>query len=159
MYPKGGNMLHTIRQIVGDDERWRGILRGLNETFRRQAVSGIQVEEYVSREAEVDLSKVFDQYLRTTMVPTLEYRIDGTALSFRWTEVVPGFDMEVEVTLTDDGFSVIRPTEEWQEADLRLTDPSTFRVDPDYYVEVRSLGTGSPPESRTETVPEGGLGG
>ena len=30
MYYKGGNMLHMIRQIVDDDEKWRGILRGLN---------------------------------------------------------------------------------------------------------------------------------
>ncbi len=40
MYPKGGNMLHTIRQIVDDDEKRRGILRGLNRTFRHQAVMG-----------------------------------------------------------------------------------------------------------------------
>src|SRR5205823_8460541 len=26
MYYKGGNMLHTIRQIVGDDAKWRSIL-------------------------------------------------------------------------------------------------------------------------------------
>jgi aminopeptidase N len=43
MYAKGGNMLHTIRQIVGDDELWRRILRGLNQTFRHRTVTGRQV--------------------------------------------------------------------------------------------------------------------
>lgn len=144
MYPKGGNLLHTIRQIVGHDETWRGIFRGLNAEFRRQAVAGAQVENYVSRRAGVDLSKVFDQYLRTTMIPVLEYRIEGSTLSYRWTEVVQGFDMQVGVTLTDEGYSVIHPTEEWQETGLNLTDRNGFSVDPNYYVEFREVGGSGP---------------
>ena len=144
MYPKGGNMLHTIRQIVGDDEKWRGILRGLNETFRRETVMGTQVEDYMSREAGVDLGKVFDQYLRTTMVPTLEYGIEGSTLSYRWTDVVPGFDMQVGVTLTDGVHTVIHPSEEWQTAALGLSDPSAFAVDPNYYAQTRDRGRGPP---------------
>ncbi|NIM52531.1 MAG: M1 family peptidase, partial [Gemmatimonadales bacterium] len=88
MYPKGGNMLHTIRQIVADDEKWRGILRGLNETFWHQTVMGWQVEEYIIEQTGVDLAMVFDQYLRTTLVPVLEYRIDGSTLHYRWADVV-----------------------------------------------------------------------
>ncbi|HEX5869075.1 MAG TPA: M1 family metallopeptidase, partial [Longimicrobium sp.] len=61
MYFKGANMLHTIRQLVDDDERWRGILRGLNATFGRQTVTGAQVTEYMSRQAGMDLSRVFEQ--------------------------------------------------------------------------------------------------
>src|SRR5256885_7357624 len=84
MYPKGGEMLHTIRQIVDDDAKWRDILRGLNKTFWHQTVMGKQVEDYISRQARVRLGKVFDQYLRTTMVPTFEYRITGDTLVYRW---------------------------------------------------------------------------
>ena len=135
MYPKGGNMLHTIRQIVDDDERWRGILRGLNETFRHQTVDGADVEAYISARAEVDLGKVFDQYLRTNRVPVLEVRVDGDTLWYRWADVVPGFDMPVAVTLSDAGYSTIHPTEAWQTTAIDLGDPSSFRVDPDYYVE------------------------
>ena len=40
MYTKGGNMLHTIRHIIGDDDRWRAILRGLNAEFRHRIVTG-----------------------------------------------------------------------------------------------------------------------
>ncbi len=141
MYPKGGNLLHTIRQIVGDDELWRNILRGLNEEFRYQAVAGTQVEAYISREAGIDLSKVFDQYLRTTMVPALEYRIEGSDLSYRWSEVVPGFDMQIGVTLDDNGYTVIHPTERWQTVRFELSDPSAFAVDPNYYIEIRSVGS------------------
>ena len=33
MYPKGANMLHTLRQLIEDDELWREILRGINSEF------------------------------------------------------------------------------------------------------------------------------
>jgi aminopeptidase N len=144
MYPKGGNMLHTIRQIVGDDERWRAILRGLNRTFWHQTVTGKQIEDYISQQAGTDLSKVFDQYLRTTRVPVFEYQIAGNTLSYRWADVVPGFNMPIRVTLADSGatessgggpvMSVIRPVETWQTATLHLTNPAEFKVDRNYYV-------------------------
>ncbi len=137
MYYKGGNLLHTIRQIVGDDAKWRGILRGLTRTFRHQIVTSHQVEEYIGHEAGIDLSKVFDQYLRTTRVPALEYRIGGSTLRYRWADVVPGFAMPVRVTLSDSGYALVHPTQAWQKARLRLHRPADFRVDENFYVVAR----------------------
>ena len=139
MYPKGGNMLHTIRQIVGNDSLWRDILTGLNTKFWHQAVTGRQVEDYISQRSGKKLDKVFQEYLTTTMVPELEYRIDGNQLSYRWTHVVPGFGMQVGVTLSDSTYTVIHPTGQWQTAALSLSDPGQFQVDPDYYVTARRV--------------------
>jgi hypothetical protein len=36
MYYKGGNMLHTLRQWINNDDKWRGILRGLQKDFYHQ---------------------------------------------------------------------------------------------------------------------------
>ena len=144
MYYKGGNMLHTIRQIVGNDERWRGILRGLNATFRHQTVTSAQVEAYVSRQAGIDLGKVFDQYLRTTKIPVFEYRIRGGQLSYRWTNAVPGFDMPLKVTLAPGAMRTIRPTAQWQTAPVTVA-PGAFRVDENYYVDVKDADTEEPP--------------
>ena len=141
MYYKGGNLLHTIRQIVDDDAKWRGILRGLSATFRHQIVTSRQVEQYITQHAGVDLSKVFDQYLRTTRVPVLEYKIDGSTLRYRWTEVVPGFAMPVRLTLSDSGYTLVHPTQSWQKARLRLRRPADFRVDENFYVLPRRAGT------------------
>jgi aminopeptidase N len=134
MYPKGGEMLHTIRQLVNDDAKWREILQGLNRTFWHQTVMGSQIEQYVSREAGIDLRRVFDQYLRTTMVPSLEYRITGDTLHYRWTNVVPGFDMPLRVTLDGPTMTLIHPTEVWQSVRLKLPNPTDFRIDPNFYV-------------------------
>ena len=139
MYPKGGEMLHTIRQIVDDDEKWRGILRGLNETFRHQTVMGKQIEDYISAQTGVNLGTVFDQYLRTTMIPTFEYRLAGDTLWYRWSDVVPGFDMPVRVTFDWPTWTLVRPTESWQSARVKLGNPSDFKVDENFYVVVKQV--------------------
>jgi aminopeptidase N len=64
MYYKGGNMLHTLRQIINDDEKWRGILRGMNGDFYHQVVTGEQIENYLSEKTGLNLTSIFDQYLR-----------------------------------------------------------------------------------------------
>ncbi|HEX9887756.1 MAG TPA: M1 family metallopeptidase [Longimicrobiales bacterium] len=139
-YYKGGNLLHTVRQLVDDDARWRNILRGLNEDFRRSNVTTAQVEDYISRGSGMDLSRVFDQYLRTTMVPVFEYRLEGEVLRYRWTNVVEGFDMPVRVTVEPGSFAWLRPTAVWQTVEVGLTAPEQVTVDDDFYVEVRAGG-------------------
>ena len=134
MYEKGGNMLHTIRQIIGDDEKWRSILRGLSKTFYHQTVTGAQIEEYISQQAGIDLSKVFAQYLTTTQIPVLEYSTKGNTLTYRWSNVVPGFDMPVRVTLADSGYAMIKPTTSPQTTKLALKDPASFKVDSNFFV-------------------------
>lgn len=136
MYPKGGNMLHTIRQVIADDEKWRGILRGLTATYRHQVVTGRQVQEYISREAGIDFSKVFEQYLTTTKIPVFEYRFGpGDAYSYRWTDVVSGFDLPLKVSADAEGsYGRIHPTEAWQTLRLSMHASDSLRVDPNFYV-------------------------
>jgi hypothetical protein len=136
MYPKGGNMLHTIRAIIGDDVKWRNILRGLNRTFYHQTVTGKQVQDYISREAGIDLSKVFEQYLTTTQIPVFEYRLKDGMLSFHWTNVVPGFRMPVIVYIGGWGIRPLDPTEEWRM--IRMPpNASELTVDENFYVTAR----------------------
>ena len=146
MYFKGANVLHTVRQIVGNDERWRQALRGLQSTYRHQTVTGREVRRFLSDAAGVDLTRVFEQYLETTQVPVLDVRVDGAALHVRWVNVVPGFKMPVEATVADGRFARLTPTTAWQTVASGLSSPEAFRVDPDYYVEVRV--TRGPPEAR-----------
>ena len=145
MYPKGGNMLHTIRAIIDDDALWRSILRGLNSTFRHQTVSGQQVEDYISRASGIDLSTVFAQYLTTTMIPVFEYELQGTKLSYRWTNVVEGFDMPVTVQIPGLGSVRLRPTTAWQSLAAPSPRAAELVVDEDFYVTARNVGAPASP--------------
>jgi aminopeptidase N len=138
MYVKGSNMLHTIRHVIGNDSTWHGILRGLNAQFRHQVVTGRQVQAYISEQARLDLSRVFAQYLTTTKIPVFEYRLDGQKLTYRWTDVVPGFGMPLRVQAGGPDRSVVlRPRETWQTTSLELTSPDDFRVDENFFVIAR----------------------
>jgi aminopeptidase N len=147
MYYKGGNMLHTIRHVIGNDTTWRAVLRGLNAEFGHRIVTGRQVQAYMSAKAGIDLSKVFAQYLTTTRIPVFEYRLDGASLTYRWAGVVSGFDMPVDVVVGAARKTRLAPTEHWQTTTLALERPDDFRVDEDFYVESRRVeqaGVGSP---------------
>src|SRR5215216_1239490 len=117
MYYKGGSMLHTIRQIVNDDEKWRMILIGLNKDYWHQSVTTRQVESYISKKAGVDLGQVFDQYLRTTDIPLLRYAVNGKTLSFKYERVVKGFAMPLRVNINGKE-TVITPSEAKQTLDF-----------------------------------------
>ncbi len=139
MYYKGGNMLNTIRQIVNDDTKWRDILRGLQQTFRHHTVSSAQVEHYISAHAGVDLSTVFQEYLTTTMIPEFQYRVRDGVLSYRWANVVPGFDMPVRVTVGHGEYAFVHPTEQWQTLNTNLGSGAEFNVDENFYVGARDV--------------------
>ncbi|WP_367769833.1 M1 family metallopeptidase [Flavobacterium sp. WC2421] len=132
MYPKGGNMLHTIRQIVNNDEKWRSILRGLNSTFYHQTVTTKQIEDYLTTAVGIDLSTVFNQYLRDTHIPTLEYYFKENKLGFRWTNCVKGFNMPVKV-LIDGKEKWLKPNTGWstETAEFKI---KKLQIDKDFYV-------------------------
>jgi len=132
MYYKGGNMLNTIRQVVDNDKTWRSILRGLNKTFYHQTVTTNQIESFMNKESGKDLSKIFDQYLRDTRVPLLEYFIKEKTLKVRWGNVVKGFNMPVKVTISGKE-QWLNPTTKWSKVDLE-TDNAVIKVDDDFYV-------------------------
>ncbi|MCB0580514.1 MAG: M1 family metallopeptidase [Phaeodactylibacter sp.] len=138
MYYKGANMLHTLRQIVDDDEKWRGILRGMNREFYHQTVTSRQVEEYLSRQAGRDLSRFFDQYLRTILIPRLEYRIEGKKLSYRWANCVEGFDMPVKAFVNEQEQWLAPAVGKWKQLKISKSIQS-FRIDRNFYVEYMEI--------------------
>ena len=134
MYYKGGNMLHTIRQIVNDDAKWRAILRGMNTTYYHKTVEGREIEAYMSRESGRDLSKIFDQYLRDIRIPILEWAFKGGKWQYRWNHCVEGFDMPLKVSLGGTPEQWIYPTTSWKSIKIDRKKPQTVVVNEDFYV-------------------------
>lgn len=128
--------MHTIRQVINDDELFRKILRGLNETFYHKTVDSKDVEEYISKQSGKDFSKVFDQYLRTTKIPVLEYKIEGNKVSFHWTNMVDGFNMPVK--LADSG-EWISPSSEWKQMTIPAGMKDELHIDKNFYIIVKKL--------------------
>ncbi len=139
MYYKGANMLHNIRQIMENDEAFRQLLRGLNKTFYHQTVTTRDIEDYMSQVVGMNLDRVFDQYLRHTTIPTLEYRFNGQQLQYRWVSDVKDFNMPVKVKLSDNGYKLIYPGTLWRSSNITLTDLKNFEVDKNFYVNSKQV--------------------
>lgn len=138
MYPKGPNLIHTIRQLINDDEKFRQILRGLNKTFYHKTVTTADIENDIAKQSGLKLDKVFDQYLRHANIPVLAYKINDGVLSYRWITDVKGFDMPVKVTLKAGEYTLIKPTNEWKtiKVDPGIT-TDNFKSDPQFYIKTR----------------------
>ncbi len=132
MYNKGGNMLHTLRQLIDNDKKWRSILRKMNKTFYHQTVTTAQIEGFLSSETGFNLGPFFQQYLRGIEIPTLEYKIEENALKYRWINVVSNFKMPLKTILNGEA-KWIYPTENWNKIILN-SDAHTFAIDSNFYV-------------------------
>jgi len=140
MYPKGASLVHTIRQLVNNDEKFRQILRGLNKTFYHQTVTTAQIENYIIKQSGLKLNKVFDQYLRYTKIPVLEYKIVNGNLSYRWVTDVKGFDMPIRVSLNPGTYTLIHPTNEWKTIKVASSiNGDNFKTDPQFYIETKKV--------------------
>ena len=132
MYNKGGNMLHTLRQLIDNDEKWRLILRKMNTEFYHQTVTTKQIEDFLSKETGFNLNPFFNQYLRTIKIPTLEHTIKNKTLKYRWTNTVANFEMPLKISINGEE-KWIYPTSTWK--NLALTSGGTsFLIDENFYV-------------------------
>ena len=137
MYYKGANMLHTLRQVVNDDKKWRSILRGLNSTFYHQTVTTKQIETYLSNSIGLNLTPFFNQYLRSTKIPVLQYRISENQLLYRWVNIVDNFDIPIKI-LVGEEIEWIRPTNNWKILPIDSKKIS-IKVDNNFYITTKNL--------------------
>jgi aminopeptidase N len=123
MYPKGANLLHTIRTIINNDSLFRQILLGLNQSFFRKTTTSSEVEQYLSAKAGYNFSRIFDQYLRTIQVPVVEWKISNGNLQARLANCLPDLTMPVWLpTAAGNGKWVPLSTNNWQKVSCTLSE-------------------------------------
>jgi aminopeptidase N len=135
MYAKGANIVHTLRQVISDDEKFRSILRGLNKDFYHQTVTSKQVEDYISNKSGKDFSKFFDQYLRTNQIPVLEIKKNKDKIEYRWTNSIEGFNMQVKLS----NGTWLQPTAQWTKLKNDKSDFKNIDVDKNFYIKTKNV--------------------
>src|SRR5690606_38757436 len=133
MYYKGSNILHTLRQLLEDDEKWRSILRGLNKDFYHQTVTTKQIEDYISQKTGIDLTEFFNQYLRDHRIPLIEFKIEENELKFRYTNIIDKFDMPVQIFVNEEHLWIF-PNAEWKSKSFE-NPVEEIRLDANFLVE------------------------
>ncbi|HTB26775.1 MAG TPA: M1 family metallopeptidase [Puia sp.] len=136
-YYKGGNMIHTIRQVIHNDEIFRHVMRGLNQNFYHQTVTALDIQNYINKISGIDFTPVFNQYLRSTAIPVLEYKYEEKNLVYRWTNCNPDFNMPVRVDVNGEHW--LKPTTEWKKEHISMDANTVLQVDRNFYVNQRDV--------------------
>lgn len=136
MYPKGANILHTMRYMLDDDDKWLAMLRGLQSEFWHQTVTTEQVETYINEVTGFDYTLVFDQYLRTKDLPLLKYSKKGKTVSVWFERVVPGFSAPVVLHLNGKPQRLV-VSEKPMEISLK-SKLKSFELDRNFYMDVEA---------------------
>ena len=127
MYYKGALMLNTIRSVINDDAKWWTILLKYSEKFRHQIIDTKTVIDFFNTESGLDLTPVFNQYLRYSTIPSLELKKEKGKLSYRWKAEEPNFNMPIDVTLNN---VIIRlfPSNNWSTSAIKIKKLSDVAV-------------------------------
>ncbi|MBC6606063.1 M1 family metallopeptidase [Hymenobacter sp. BT188] len=137
MYDKGANLLNMVRTIINDDAKWRNILRGLGQQFYHQTVTSEQIIGYINQQSGLNLTPVFDQYLRHNTLPVLEFRFENGKTFCRWVANVSDFAMPVRVRTRGGEYQFISPTTKFAPVALPGVTRENLEVDTfNYYIGV-----------------------
>lgn len=137
MYLKGGVFWNMVRTMIADDVKWRFILRDLNRNFHHQQVDYNDILQYVSQHAAIDLTKVFEQYIQSTTLPTLQVKFeeDGKVYA-RWKTNVKDFHMPIHLG-ADTANVRIDLNNKYQLLNIQDLSKENFTVDTfNYYIDV-----------------------
>lgn len=119
MYYKGSLLLNTIRHIINDDTKWWKLLLDYSETYKKQIIDTETVVAFFNKETGMNLTPLFNQYLRYKNIPELELRTRNNRLEYRWKADVENFEMPIEYTY-DGKTNRINVTSEWQKFDKKI---------------------------------------
>lgn len=91
------------------------------------------VIDFFNRETKMNLTPIFNQYLRRTAIPTLELKFDEAKgeVSYRWNAEEPNFKMPVRVG-SKDKWQTIKPSAEWKTMKTTIK-KDDFAVAEDFY--------------------------
>ena len=138
-YFKGALMMNTLRSVVNDDAKWWTLLYNFYQQFKYHNITTQDVVLYFNQQTGMNLTPIFDQYLRHAQIPRLELMFGQGAtkgmVMYKWSADEESFAMPVRVG-TPDHWQIVTPTTQWQWMPTSLT-KEEFQVATDlYYVDV-----------------------
>ena len=140
MYFKGSLMLHTLRNLIADDQLWFKIIKGISNDFKYQTINGKDIIDYINVKSGKDFSNFFSQYLNNKNIPEFEYSLErdgrNTTLVYKW-NAIESFDMPLLINIGKDDFWIY-PTTEFKELDLSRFDRADFQIRTDlFFIDVK----------------------
>ncbi|NUY80024.1 M1 family metallopeptidase [Flavobacterium sp. MAH-1] len=132
MYPKGAWLLHTMRHVVNDDAKWWKMLYDYSENFKHKIITTQDVDDFFSKRMNMDLTPIFNQYLRTTKIPVLAFSQENGKIFYKYEDVEPDFALPVDIAINGKNIR-ITPTSSKQQLDTKAK-LSDIKVRTDHFL-------------------------
>jgi len=143
MYNKGMLFLNTLRHVINDDELWFDLLKEMTtKEFAYKTVTAEDVISFMSKKSQMDLSKLFEQYVFHKNIPVLYYKVENESknnytFKYKWQTNVKGFEMPVEIKV---GGKTVRlnGTNDLQAYDFKMKKKDKFEINQEqFYFELK----------------------
>jgi aminopeptidase N len=136
MYDKGALFLNTVRHIVNNDEKWWGMFLKYSKTFHNKIIDTETVLSFFNSEFEMDLTPVFNQYLRHAAIPKLELKKNKGKFDYRWITDEPNFNMPVDVKVNGEKQRIF-PVNAWTTSKTKIKNITEVEVQTnDFFITV-----------------------
>lgn len=119
MYYKGALMLNTIRNVVNDDMKWWKIILNYSQSFKHKIIDTETVMSFFNKETGLNLTPIFNQYLRYKDIPVFEIKINKKKLQYRWQTNITNFEMPIDINYKGEKIR-LKPTNSWQVSDFKI---------------------------------------
>jgi aminopeptidase N len=127
MYRKGALFLNTLRHIINNDATWWKMILNYSNTFRHQIIDTETVIAFFNKESGMNLTPIFNQYLKNSGIPLLEIKSTKNKLEYRWSTDVIDFKMPIDIKLRGKKIRLF-PTNSWSKSDFKIKKISEIEI-------------------------------
>ncbi|WP_395066522.1 M1 family metallopeptidase [Flavobacterium sp.] len=127
MYPKGALMLNTLRHVINNDELWWKIILKYSETYRHKIIDTETVIAFFNKESDINLTPIFNQYLRYKSIPVLEMKFNKKKVEYKWTTDVSDFKMPIDIKVNGEEIR-LEPTNNWKKTKLKIKNLNEIEI-------------------------------
>ncbi len=135
MYYKGALLLNTIRSVINNDDLWWKILLKYSETYKHQIIDLKTVVGFFNKESTIDLTVIFDQYLKFKNIPVLEIKQKRKYFEYRWKTDITNFNMPIEMINKNEKIRLM-PTQDWKKSNFKYNDSVDVSK---FFIEIKQL--------------------
>ena len=134
MYPKGALLLNTLRHVIDNDTKWWEIILKYSETYKHKIIDTETVIAFFNQETGLNLTPIFDQYLRFAGIPLLDLKLEKNKLQYKWRTDVSNFEMPVDINFKNKKIR-LKPTNEWKKFKSKVKNLDEIEiVSKDFYI-------------------------
>ncbi len=127
MYPKGALLLNTLRHVVNNDTLWWNIIHDYATTFKHKIIDTQAVIDFFNQKSGMNLTSIFNQYLRTTSIPKLELKIEKKKLFTKWVDVESNFSMPIDLVY-DNKTIRVETGNGWKKTKIKIKNINDIKV-------------------------------